>query len=107
MSKLALTSFIDSGSPAMSRAGDYAGKTRIDIVYEKIDKQLPFIIGPKKEGEKVYGVNFTSNTFVMVGLALAGGSVGGYYGSQKLNSRRLEYFLALVLTLAGIKLVLF
>ena len=58
-------------------------------------------------GQLSSGVNFTSNTFVMVGLALAGGSVGGYYGSQKLNSRRLEYFLALVLTLAGIKLVLF
>ena len=58
-------------------------------------------------GQLTSGVNFTSNTFVMVGLALAGGCVGGYYGSQKLNSRRLEYFLALVLTLAGIKLVLF
>jgi len=62
MAKLALTSFIDSGSPAMSRAGDYAGKTRIDIVYEKIDKQLPFTIGPKEGGEKVYGVSFTSKS---------------------------------------------
>ena len=62
MATLAVTSFIDSGSPAMSRAGDYTGKTRTDIVYEKIDKQLPFTIGPKEGGEKVYGVSFTSKS---------------------------------------------
>ena len=58
-------------------------------------------------GQLSSGVNLTTNAFVLVGLALVGGIFGSYYGSQRWNNRRLEYFLALVLTSAGIKLVLF
>jgi uncharacterized membrane protein YfcA len=58
-------------------------------------------------GQLSSGVNLTSNAFVLVGLALVGGIFGSYYGSQRSNNRRLEYFLALVLTSAGIKLILF
>lgn len=58
-------------------------------------------------GQLSSGVNLTSNAFVLVGLALVGGIFGSYYGSQRWNNRRLEYFLALVLTSAGIKLILF
>ena len=58
-------------------------------------------------GQLSSGVNHTTNAFVLVGLALVGGIFGSYYGSQRWNNRRLEYFLALVLTSAGIKLILF
>jgi len=43
----------------------------------------------------------------LVFLALIGGLFGSYLGSQKWNNRLLEYFLVLVLTSAGIKLILF
>ena len=58
-------------------------------------------------GQLSSGVNLTTNAFVLVGLALVGGILGSYYGSQRWNNRRIEYFLALVLTSAGIKLILF
>jgi len=58
-------------------------------------------------GQLSSGVNLTTNAFVLVGLALVGGIFGSYYGSQRWNNRRLEFFLALVLTSAGIKLILF
>jgi|TARA_A200000159_G_scaffold164408_1_gene193889 uncharacterized membrane protein YfcA len=58
-------------------------------------------------GQLSSGVNLTTNAFVLVGLALVGGIFGSYYGSKRWNNRRLEYFLALVLTSAGIKLILF
>jgi len=58
-------------------------------------------------GQLSSGVNLTTNAFVLVGLALVGGIFGSYYGSQRWNNRRLEYFLALVLTSAGTKLILF
>ncbi len=58
-------------------------------------------------GQIISGVNLNTNTFFLVGLAFLGGIVGSYYGSHRWKTRRLEYFLALVLTLAGIKLILF
>ena len=53
------------------------------------------------------GVLLSSNAFILVSFALIGGLLGSYYGSQRWNNRKLEYFLALVLTSAGIKLILF
>lgn len=58
-------------------------------------------------GQLSSGVTLNINAFFMIGLALVGGLFGSYYGSQHWNPRRLEYFLALVLTSAGIKLILF
>jgi uncharacterized membrane protein YfcA len=58
-------------------------------------------------GQFSSGVTLNINAFFMIGLALVGGLFGSYYGSQRWNPRRLEYFLALVLTSAGIKLILF
>jgi hypothetical protein len=43
----------------------------------------------------------------MVVVALIGGNIGSYYGSKRWNTKKLEYFLAIVLTTAGIKLILF
>ena len=58
-------------------------------------------------GQLSSGVTLNINAFFMIGLALVGGLFGSYYGSRHWNPRRLEYFLALVLTSAGIKLILF
>lgn len=58
-------------------------------------------------GQLASGINLTANAVVLVSLAFVGGLLGSYYGSQHWNNRRLEYFLALVLTSAGIKLILF
>ena len=58
-------------------------------------------------GQFSSGVALSSATFILVALALAGGLLGSYYGSRRWNNRKLEYFLALVLTTAGIKLILF
>ena len=58
-------------------------------------------------GQFSIGVALSSATFILVALALAGGLLGSYFGSRRWNNRKLEYFLALVLTTAGIKLILF
>jgi uncharacterized membrane protein YfcA len=58
-------------------------------------------------GQISSGVNFSTNTFFLVALAFVGGLFGSYFGSQRWKNRLLEYFLALVLTSAGIKLILF
>ncbi len=57
-------------------------------------------------GQLVSGININTNTFILVSLAFVGGLIGSYYGSQKWKNRKLEYFLALVLASAGIKLIL-
>ena len=58
-------------------------------------------------GQFSSGVALSSATFILVALAFVGGLLGSYYGSRRWNNRKLEYFLALVLTTAGIKLILF
>jgi uncharacterized membrane protein YfcA len=58
-------------------------------------------------GQFSSGFTPTIDTVVLVFLALIGGLFGSYLGSQKWNNRLLEYFLVLVLTSAGIKLILF
>ena len=60
MGTLASSSFIKGGVLTTASIGDFVGKTRIEIVFEKIDKELPFIIGNKESGQKVYGKSFTS-----------------------------------------------
>ena len=45
MAELQKKDFIDGGTLNKASVGPYAGKTRIDIVYEKIEKGLPFTIG--------------------------------------------------------------
>ena len=58
-------------------------------------------------GQFSSGVALSSATFILVALAFVGGLLGSYFGSRRWNNRKLEYFLALVLTTAGIKLILF
>ena len=60
MGTLASSSFTKGGVLVTASIGDFVGKTRIEIVFEKIDKELPFILGDKETGQKVYGKSFTS-----------------------------------------------
>lgn len=43
-------------------------------------------------------------SFLLVAIALIGGIFGGYYGSKKINNKKLRYILAFVLTIACFKL---
>jgi hypothetical protein len=46
-----------------AKAGAFSGKTRTDIVFLKIEKGLPFILGDTANGKKVYGKSFNENEF--------------------------------------------
>lgn len=55
-------------------------------------------------GQLVEGVTLDQNSILMVILASIGGFLGAYLGSQKLSNKWLRYLLAIVLTMASIKL---
>lgn len=57
-------------------------------------------------GQWVTGVNLSSISILLVILAVIGGIFGSYLGSRKLKNKRLEYFLALVLISASVKLII-
>lgn len=55
-------------------------------------------------GQLQSGVSIESGAFLLVGIALVGGVLGGYYGSKKINNQSLRYLLAFVLIIACAKL---
>jgi uncharacterized membrane protein YfcA len=55
-------------------------------------------------GQLVSGVRIDSQAFVLVGIAVVGGFLGGYFGSKKFNNKGLRYLLGVVLISACIKL---
>ncbi len=55
-------------------------------------------------GQLSGGATISSQSFVLVGVALIGGFAGSYYGSKKFDNKLLRYLLAFVLTIASIKL---
>lgn len=55
-------------------------------------------------GQLSSGVQLNSQSFILVGVALLGGILGGYLGSKKMNNKFLRYLLAFVLVLSCIKL---
>jgi uncharacterized membrane protein YfcA len=57
-------------------------------------------------GQLYSGVTVDSEVFILVAIAIVGGLLGGYFGSNKFNNNGLTYLLAFVLTLAGVKLML-
>jgi len=57
-------------------------------------------------GQFSSGIVLGNESFIMVGVALIGGTLGGYYGSRKMSNKGLRYLLAFVLVLASVKLVL-
>ena len=58
-------------------------------------------------GQFSTGVTLVPLSAVMVVIAVIGGMAGSYLGSKKWKTQRLEYFLALVLTTASLKLLFF
>jgi len=57
-------------------------------------------------GQFSSGIVLGNESFIMVGVALIGGTLGGYYGRRKMSNKGLRYLLAFVLVLASVKLVL-
>ena len=55
-------------------------------------------------GQLTSGVVIEPQAFILVGTALIGGVLGGYFGSKKLNNKYLRYLLIFVLVLSCIKL---
>ncbi|PCI94042.1 MAG: hypothetical protein COB15_15095 [Flavobacteriales bacterium] len=55
-------------------------------------------------GQLTVGVTLQPQAFILVGIALIGGVLGGYFGSEKLNNKYLRYILIFVLILSCIKL---
>jgi uncharacterized membrane protein YfcA len=55
-------------------------------------------------GQFTSGVTLSSQTFLLVAVALIGGFFGSFYGSKKFNNKLLRYMLAFVLIIASIKL---
>jgi uncharacterized protein len=55
-------------------------------------------------GQLTMGIRLSSETFVLAGIALIGGVLGGYLGSKKINNQNLRYILAFVLVIACFKL---
>ncbi len=58
-------------------------------------------------GQLQLGIEFAENVWILTALALAGGFIGGYIGSQKINFKQLNIVLALVLLTASVKLIFF
>jgi uncharacterized protein len=57
-------------------------------------------------GQLSSGVKIDAQAFLLVGIAVLGGFLGGYLGSKKFNNQGLRYMLAFVLFIACIKLFL-
>lgn len=55
-------------------------------------------------GQFTSGVTISSQSFVLVTIALVGGFFGSYYGSNKFNNKLLRYMLVFVLVIASVKL---
>jgi len=55
-------------------------------------------------GQLVYGVKLSPEALIMVTVAVVGGFLGSYYGSRKFNNNLLRYLLAIVLSIACLKL---
>jgi uncharacterized membrane protein YfcA len=51
------------------------------------------------------GVHFSPDMITFVGIAFAGGLAGSYLGSLKFNQNVLKNTLAIVLLVAGLKLI--
>ncbi len=55
-------------------------------------------------GQFTSGVSISSQSFVLVAVAMVGGFIGSYYGSKKFDNILLRYLLAFVLIIASVKL---
>lgn len=56
-------------------------------------------------GQLQHNISITQESFLLVGIALIGGTLGGFYGSKKINNNILRYMLVFVLITASVKLI--
>lgn len=56
-------------------------------------------------GQLTKGIQFTTDMYLYVVIAFAGGLAGAYFGSVKLKQNMLKYMLAMVLLIAAVKLL--
>ena len=56
-------------------------------------------------GQLSSGVSLSNDVFILVGIAILGGTAGAYFGSGKFDNKFLRYLLAFVLATASIKLL--
>lgn len=56
-------------------------------------------------GQLTKGIQFTTDMYLYVVIAFAGGLAGAYFGSVKLKQGMLKYMLATVLLIAAVKLL--
>ena len=63
MAALGKADFFVGSEPKTASTGKYAGKTRTEIVLEKIKNKDPFIVGKTASGSKVYGTSLDTKSF--------------------------------------------
>ncbi|TYP74325.1 sulfite exporter TauE/SafE family protein [Aquimarina intermedia] len=56
-------------------------------------------------GQLTNGVVLSSQSFLMVGVAVIGGFLGSYYGSKRMSNNMVRYMLLIVLVTASLKLI--
>ncbi|MFL1896302.1 sulfite exporter TauE/SafE family protein [Aquimarina sp. 2-A2] len=56
-------------------------------------------------GQLTNGVVLSSQSFLMVGVAVVGGFLGSYYGSKRMSNKMVRYMLSIVLITASLKLI--
>ena len=56
-------------------------------------------------GQFTKGIHFTTDMYLYVFIAFAGGLAGAYFGAARLKQRMLKYMLATVLLIAAVKLL--
>ena len=75
MAALQKKDFFEGSTDKTASTGKYAGKTRTQVVFEKIKDKDPFIIGKGSGGNKVFGISFDTKTWPYI-LSYANNEVG-------------------------------
>ena len=63
MAALQKKDFFEGSTDKTASTGKYAGKTRTEVVFEKIKDKDPFVIGKNSGGNKVFGISFDTKTW--------------------------------------------
>ena len=63
MAALQKKDFFEGSTDKTASTGKYAGKTRTEVVFEKIKDKDPFVIGKISGGNKVFGISFDTKTW--------------------------------------------
>jgi len=79
MAELGKKDFFEGTQTKTASNGKYAGKTRTEVVFEKIKNKDPFIIGKTSSGNKVFGITFDTKTwpYILSYSKLKSGKIAG------------------------------